>query len=640
MENDDEEGPVPPEKVEPAEKIEAPVSQPHTLGDLIGSIKEKAAKHEFDKAEKDISTLKMALAAAAKGDQMKKLARNMITATKTIFTRLKDFGLDLDSERETFKRAILAIKNQEFIKGCQLTLKTKAMLERAQRDYINRSLARPKEFLQDVRISDYFIANEKEAMERSLVEIESLFNANEYKDSFNKLKEYLVKETSIKIRLQKVEQHDVFAKKVNELVETADNYSIDIAEENDTRDKIEVLMSEKNVEEALPLLEDVLERLGKKINAKIIEDARSNMEKAMGLLKENVELLDQVDLEMRLENARARFEAEEYLGSNEISEEVIGIIDNALNDKRINELRESLIEVETMVAENERMGAYILRSEAYLYKAKFFFEKQKYDESLNMAKEAEKSTIIARKEFYTKNITSTLEEGQVLIKEAHELGLDTSEFDTAFNNVEDQFSKGKLEESNTAATGSMAKLTEVIYHRLQDMIGKEFPPIQEVLEQAKAIEVDVTEEIEELLHIEELNREGKYREAIQKVEELKQSVNNKIQIRKKELNAQKIETAKRERLTLEEETGKEYPDLQTYIDSAINAFANDERDALESSVREFYRVKEEHYDQFRQEQYQKEIKELEAMVSEMKLLGIELPGDLIQKLEELKKMED
>jgi len=93
-------------------------------------------------------------------------------------------------------------------------------------------------------------------------------------------------------------------------------------------------------------------------------------------------------------------------------------------------------------------------------------------------------------------------------------------------------------------------------------------------------------------------------------------------------------------LTLEEETGKLYPELQPIIDSAVNAFENDDFDAMGSAFADFYKLKEDYNDLFRQDQYQKEIEELEAMIGEMKLLGIELPEDLVQKLEELKKMED
>ncbi len=629
----DEPGSTAGDNVTEAPRVVGPNGEPATVS-------EKNVEHEFKKAENGISRIKSALAEAAKGDQMKNVAREMINTTKSIFTRLKDFGLELPKERETFKQAVMAIKNKEYIKGCQLTLKTKSMLEKSQKEYITKSLARPRNFLNDITLCNIFTGENKRMMAEELNEIESLYNCHEFKKAIMKLNEYTVKETAVKLNLQKKEEFIIFRENVNELVKTTNDGSIDISLELEKLGKADELLECRKVEEALSMLEETGKNLEDKIEQKMIEDARTGIEKGQALMEANQDNIDLSDIDARLENAKSLFEAGEYKNAFEISSETIQIIEEARGNKQIKELSNLLINIEKSLIENEEMGAYTLKSEAYLYKAKYVFEKLEYADAYRLAVEADKAVKDAREDFYVKNVKSLLEEAGELIQEAAELDIDISRFEKVFEIVSELHGSGKLEKANNTAVEAMGKLTETIYGKLQDIIALKFPTIQHEMEEAKDIGADITEEIEEFLKIELLNKEGKYREVINDVEELKRSVDRKISLRRKEIYIEKIEKAREEISGISAKTERGYPDLDEIIDSGMNVLESEDYLALDKILESFAKSKEEHLNNYRRDQYRTEIMQLEEMIAEMKALGIDLPSDLVANLEELKKKEE
>ena len=248
--------------------------------------------------------------------------------------------------------------------------------------------------------------------------------------------------------------------------------------------------------------------------------------------------------------------------------------------------------------------------------------------------------MLARKDFYLKNVKSLLEEAGELMEEAGELDVDISRFEKVFKIVSELYDGGKLEKANKTAVEAMEKLTETIYGKLQDIIAMKFPTIQNEMDEAKDIGADITEEIEEFLKIEVLNKEGKYREVINEVEELKRSVDRKISLRRKEMYLEKIEKARKDISEISAKTETEYPDLAEYIDSGLILLESGDYVTLDGVLEVFTKSKEEHLNSYRREQYQTEIMQLEEMMAEMKALGIDLPGDLVANLEELKKKEE
>jgi len=91
--------------------------------------------------------------------------------------------------------------------------------------------------------------------------------------------------------------------------------------------------------------------------------------------------------------------------------------------------------------------------------------------------------------------------------------------------------------------------------------------------------------------------------------------------------------------TLQEETGKEQSDLVGLIDSAAEALNTEDFEAVESTLDNFLKEKDEAYRRHQEEKYQEEINQLETIITEMNNLGLEVPTEILSNLEALKQKE-
>ena len=206
--------------------------------------------------------------------------------------------------------------------------------------------------------------------------------------------------------------------------------------------------------------------------------------------------------------------------------------------------------------------------------------------------------------------------------------------------AEAHFKNNELEEGNTIAFEARKKIKESINEKLGEVLNMELKSLLETMEEAKEIEAGIEEESEVVHIIEELKDEEKYKEARERVNEVLLSVSVKINQRKKEIYLPKIETAKSELDALSSETGKEHTALSDLINSSTSALESEDFAALEIALSEFDRGREEARNRHNEEKYQEEITQLETIIAEMSALGLEIPPEVLNNLENLKKKED
>jgi len=296
--------------------------------------------------------------------------------------------------------------------------------------------------------------------------------------------------------------------------------------------------------------------------------------------------------------------------------------------------------IQKYVEENEEMGADALRSEAFLFKARYLSGKNAFTKAFELAEQADKTAKLARKNFYSANVTLFINEVQHLMKDAVGFGIDISEIEEMVVAAETHFKNNELEQGNTIAFEARKNIRESINEKLDEILSIELASLQGTMEEAKKIEALIEEESEAMHVIEELKNEEKYQEAREKVNEILLSVNVKISDRNREIYLPKIETAKNELDALSEETGKEHPALSAFIESSRTALESEDFEALDSALAEFDRGKEEAYNQYREEKYHEEITQLETIISEMTALGLDIPDEVLNNLENLKNRED
>jgi hypothetical protein len=361
------------------------------------------------------------------------------------------------------------------------------------------------------------------------------------------------------------------------------------------------------------------------------------------LVGEAKQLLGQYkDLDISLDNEKEMFKqavllikGEEYVKGCQMTAEIKELLIKAKPEY----LKGLLDNIHDIVNENSNMGAEVFRSEAILYKAMYLFNEERYDEILELATEAESIAMQARKDYYGSNTSPFLSEARDLLIEARACDIDTSEIENMVSKSEAHFNNNELEEGNTLAFEARKKIRDIIHSRIPDIVNAESEALRKTIEEAEGMEVDVTEYKELFGRIEGLMADEKFPEAKEEMKGIKEKVIERITNYKKENCSSKIEEARKELATLQEETGKEQSDLVGLIDSAAEALNTEDFEAVESTLDNFLKEKDEAYRRHQEEKYQEEINQLETIITEMNNLGLEVPTEILSNLEALKQKE-
>ncbi|MDP6155684.1 MAG: hypothetical protein QF682_06040 [Candidatus Thermoplasmatota archaeon] len=257
----------------------------------------------------NLSMIRAALAAAAKGERMKNIAKDLITTTRTLFGRVKGYGLELDEEKEIFKEAILAIKSEEYIRGAQLTNNVKKMLETAEEKFFFENASLSLSGVGD-------LINQARDVGIDVSILEDPFNkykTNLEKKEFEKIEDFVtgVKEFSeqaasvlnpqIKNRLAEVITNELST--LPAIMERASSLDADISEEVSGLKAVEALRKEERRKEAYKNLMELKTSLATKINQRLkekfsqqLEDAGSSLDSLKTLTgKEFAELHEQLE---------------------------------------------------------------------------------------------------------------------------------------------------------------------------------------------------------------------------------------------------------------------------------------------------------------------------------------------------------
>ncbi len=257
----------------------------------------------------DLSMIRAALAAAAKGERMKNIAKDLITTTRTLFGKVKGYGLALEEEKELFKEAILAIKSEEYIKGAQLTNNVKKMLESAEEKYFFENASLSLTGVGDLINQARDVGIDVSIFEDPFNKYKASLENKEFKkieDFVVRVKEFseqaaLVLNPQIKNRLAEVITNELST--LPEIMEKARSLEADISEEVSALEKVEELRKEERRKEAYNNLMEIKTSLSVKINKQLkdkftqqLEDANSSLDSLKTLTgKEFPELHEQID---------------------------------------------------------------------------------------------------------------------------------------------------------------------------------------------------------------------------------------------------------------------------------------------------------------------------------------------------------
>ena len=335
---------------------------------------EKTDIGKFDRTAKDISAIRAALAAAAKGDRMKNIAKDLITKTKLLFSKVKGYGLELNEEKELFKQAINAIKAEEYIKGSQLTKMLKVRLEEEERKHFVSSISTSLEEVRGRLAQAGEMGIDVSSFEEPLNRAQATLDNKEFKkleDFASEISEF--NETTI-TNLNTLIEEKLTEIIPNELAsmesffEKARSLEIEIQTEVDELTKVEELRKEKRNIDAYNTIMDARGAVNAKINERMREISTGKIEEtreSLTSLEAEIET-ELPELRAQLEKAGKAFEDEQYDLVGTIIEEFHVAREGAKNAYLFEKYSLMANELESDIALIKELGIDISKGEGIL----------------------------------------------------------------------------------------------------------------------------------------------------------------------------------------------------------------------------------------------------------------------------------
>ncbi len=350
----------------------------------------------------------------------------------------------------------------------------------------------------------------------------------------------------------------------------------------------------------------------------------TELEKGKYLLNESKEVLDVSEEEPVLNTAYDKFKEGEYSEARSIASEMIKGLENRCESSQRGEIGQFIEGIEEYVNNLKKEGLNPLSVEIHLYKAKYSFERKNYDEAYEIAKKAKTAGEELKREFYTVNITMLVSDIGYLIKEAEKLDIDTKEANQSLENIKAMVREGVIDKAYTQAVELNTLLNEKIIELKDALFQSEKSKLNVILEQGVQIGVswDLDEELE---NIKLLTDQNEYDSATEKVRNLTSQGDEKLRKYQKEYQTLRVQKIREELEGLTLKYDEKYPKLYELIIEAEEKLSSGELEPIDTYIETFNNRK-----------LRVEVSHMEQAIEELKSLGLQVPSDLLNQLNNLK----
>ena len=524
--------------------------------ELLGRINENIVSNDYELVEELAPQLKE-IVDNAKTVEARKLASSLLGTTRQLYNTLNAAKVEMGEAKISFKEGILSIKAQNFVKGCKEIQAAKGELEVINQKYLLKVLSSGIEeafrYYGQFEKIDYFAETFKEEVKKVLEEAKAFLDQEQLEEAQEKIKMYEELKEEIRNRTEKFEEARALSEKMNALRISADELSVDIANEEALITEGGERMADYMLEEAVSTYQEAEKRINESIQAKLLENAQAKLEEAAGFFESFRKFhSDPEKIETLIGTARDLIEQKEYKRSIETSDHVISLVGASEQDKIMNEVKGIFNQFLTVIEECEELGVDTLRPQALQFKAKTEFERGNYEVARGIAQETLEMTLNSQKEFLRERAQESIAEMLEMLKEASSLGIDYSSIMELTTRSRKLFDSGEFIEAKDVSEKAIQPLKELLGGRLKEMIKEEIAGLSEIMGRARELEVDISAEKETLASISVLKKEGKYYDAIEILRNTKENISSKITGDFRERAAHKKENAADRLVTLEE----------------------------------------------------------------------------------------
>jgi len=285
---------------------------------------------------------------------------------------------------------------------------------------------------------------------------------------------------------------------------------------------------------------------------------------------------------------------------------------------------ESIHLLEEQLDEGGELGIDVEAEEGSHAEAMELFDREKYEEALECSENGRSTYAVLRSEYYREKATNAMETVNELLDEAGALSIDLDDHERKKKDVERESEMERFEEALHKAEAVAEALRAAIENRLLQEIEEKTMDLASLMGTAQGLGVTLEDEKGSLGAIDELKDRKEYRGIIGLLERCNGSVEEKIEVKLREINTRKFQELRDDLDRFEEETDSRYDDLRSFVEQARETLEAEDYSALDSHIEEFRGTREEHYRAYRAEDYGKRAEELENNISEIEELNIDL----------------
>ena len=421
---------------------------------LMENSKKALSDSELNEVEKTLSELDP-LMEDLRNNQAREMAKNLTLEIDELIKRLKDTGVDIESEEEFFNEIILAVKGKDFIKACKLALKTRRLLKKREIRYevgeVENGLLEIKNLRKDLEGTDHISQEWGERLDDFIVGIEDYLRENRPDDAQETLDEFQEIRGKIREDMAKADKISSLMEDTTGLSEESERFSINIDDEKQFLAEIHGYLDEYDLDKSIPLLNDVSESLRSKIALYRRDECRSKIEEAREYFEESKDTIENPnEISSQLEEAEQLLNDELYEKCMELATELINDIRGIKEDHVVQEIRSLLESSKKLMDETVELGGDTARAEALYYRATYFLEKNDHGKAKEYAKTALDRALKGRLTLDQDAAASILREIEKLKRDGEENGLDVSSMDDLI-----QEARTYVEDANTKEIGKL-----------------------------------------------------------------------------------------------------------------------------------------------------------------------------------------
>ncbi len=305
--------------------------------------------------------------------------------------------------------------------------------------------------------------------------------------------------------------------------------------------------------------------------------------------------------------------------------ELSSTIDN-MNDSEIKRMAKKLFpKTKQLLNRVEEKGGKVTREKEIIANAIKLFREKKYIETCKLCLEANERLEKVHEGLEAK------EEAVTIFKKIKEKVRNAQLSEIQRGSIHDMISdgrryikKGKNIKAKRTALKTEKRLAGILETMDRRKLELLLNDVIRNMEKAEKIGLNVDDFSRELRTARALKEEQKYQDAIDLLDSVKKSLTQLIYEDVHLSRERRIENARNEKKSLEEETGLRYPDLQGCIDTAQEALEERDYDKTDGYIEEFYMFRDEYLRRFYLDNYETKIERIEREMELIKDLGLDV----------------